>query len=165
MELFCLENLDNLKIAGRGGKEREIIKILIPKGQTNSKVLYDCQATWLGKNYRIEIKKQTNDQWFDSGKYYQLSNDDREIFVLFMMHEQGNVDMIAAIQLGALLDYLLSNPAKFERYGWRKDVLEIAHKLKHQSECPGLQFKAKLKVRDLINDQPDLFQIIYRRPN
>lgn len=152
--------IDSLMVAGRGGKEQDIAGVLLPSAQRVSSPLHDYEI-WDGETrYRIEVKKQTNDQWFDIGKYYDLSDSDRDIVVLFVNHIDGKIQTVTAITLGVLLDELLSDDS-FIPYGWARDVLKIASELK--KKCPQLQFKAKLKVRDFVASHKHLFQVFYER--
>ena len=158
--LVDTSQIDSLMVAGRGGKEQDIAKVLLPSAQRVSFPLHDYEI-WDGETrYLVEVKKQTNDQWFDIGKYYDLSDIDRDIVVFFVNHIDGQIYTVAAIKLGTLLDKLLSDNS-FTSYGWESDVLKIASELK--KKCPQLQFKAKLKVRDFVASHRHLFQIFYER--
>jgi hypothetical protein len=157
-EIFDLSQVKSIAIKGRGGKESSIGAIL-PNGHRVSKSLFDYVVEDSGGvEYQIEIKKQTNDQWFDSGKYYNLSDADKQIILLFINHIQGKIVTISAIRLGDLLDILLKD-SRFKDYGWTEYALKTAYELKR--ECPQLQFKAKLKVRDILRSHREHFQLIY----
>ena len=160
--LFDLTRIDLLSISGRGGRERELGGLLFPSASRASSSLYDYEISDGSIFYRVEIKKQQNDQWFDIGKYFQLSDRDRDTVVVFVNHREGAIDTVAAIHLGVLVDFLLSH-SEYKRYGWTLDVLRTACNLKKIDQCPELQFKAKLKVRNLIDEHRELFQIIYER--
>ena len=160
-ELFALTQVEQLSIGGRGGKERDLGRILLPTAKRASSPLYDYEVHEGKTSYMVEIKKQHNDQWFDIGKYFELSEGDRNIVIVFVNHDDGKVNTIAAIRLGVLVDFLMSN-LEYKRYGWSPEVLRIAHDLKKPEQCPELQFKAKLKVRNFIEDNGEMFQIIYR---
>lgn len=158
--LVNTSQIDSVMVAGRGGKEQDIAKVLLPSARRVSFPLHDYEI-WDGETrYRIEVKKQANDQWFDIGKYYNLSDGDRDIVMLFVNHIDGQIQSVVAIKLGTLLDELLSNNS-FIPYGWASDVLKIASELK--KKCPQLQFKAKLKVRDFVASHKHLFQVLYER--
>jgi hypothetical protein len=156
--LVNTSQIDSLRVAGRGGKEQDIAKVLLPSAQSVSSPLHDYEILDGETRYHIEVKKQANDQWFDIGKYYNLSGSDRDIVVFFVNHIDGQIQTVAAIKLGTLLDELLSDDS-FIPYGWASDVLKIASELK--KKCPQLQFKAKLKVRDFVASHRHLFQIFY----
>ncbi len=160
-ELFDLSHVEQLSIGGRGGKERDLARVLLPTAKRASSPLYDYEVYDGNARYLVEIKKQHNDQWFDVGKYFELSEQDRDIALIFVNHTGGKVDTIAAIHLGVLVHFLMSH-AEYKRYGWSPEVLRIAHELKKPDQCPELQFKAKLKVRNFVHNHGEMFQIIFR---
>lgn len=109
---------------------------------------------------RLEIKKQTNLQWFDVGKYYKLTEKSRRIWVLFVIHKDGAISLLIAVRLGDFVDLLCSLPA-FQALGWNNDVFETAAKFKER--YPALQFKVKAEILSLYRAHPDLFDLIYDR--
>jgi len=157
-EAFCLSSISEIDISGRGGCEQVIGDKIIPIAERVSAPLHDFEMLCNGNKSRIEVKKQENDQWFDIAKYHDLSSEDRDVIMLFVLHRGGRITHLALIRLGELLDLLLSN-SSFRTYGWTEYAIETAHKLVQES--PQLQFKAKLKVRDLIKKFPDYFQFLY----
>lgn len=93
--LVITNQIDTLRVAGRGGKERDIAEVLLPSAKRASSPVYDYEIYDEKTNllYRVEIKKQTNDQWFDIGKYYNLSESDREIVILLIKsHKRVNTN-------------------------------------------------------------------------
>jgi len=154
-ELLDLSCVDEISVSGRGGKERDLGKLL-RDWQRVSEKLYDYQISYQQKIWKVELKKQANLQWFDVRKYYQLGVEDREIFVLFVNHNSGRIDTIAAITLGSFIDLLL----KIGKDGWTEDVLSTGRRW--QQSYPSLQFKAQAKIRDLIAEYPSFFQILYQ---
>lgn len=68
---------------------------------------------------------------------------------------------LAVIELGELLKLLLSN-SNYRKYGWTRKAIATANMLKKES--PQLQFKAKLKVRNMLADYPDSYQVLYHKP-
>lgn len=155
--LFNLDNIQNLNVSGRGGKEKDISQIFHNANRVSA-ALYDYEIKDGVNLYRIEIKKQANDQWFDIRKYHNLGKNEQEILMLFMIHQDDQVKTIAIIPLGRLLEILLTH-SEFKRYGWSPKVIRIAQEL--YNECPELQFKAKLKMLPFITNFRDEFQIIY----
>ena len=65
-----------LNIGGRGGKEASLLA-LFPDYERVSAPLYDFVNAKDSKD-RIETKKQANCQWFDIGKYHNLSDDEKK---------------------------------------------------------------------------------------
>jgi hypothetical protein len=161
LKFFNLTRVGELSIGGRGGQERNLGSILLPSATRVSSPLFDYEIIDGQTSYLVEIKKQYNDQWFDIGKYFRLSESNRNIVIVFVNHDAGKVNTITAIRLGVLVEFLLSH-SEYKRYGWSPDVLRVAHDLKKPEQCPELQFKAKLKVRNFIEDHEEMFQVIYR---
>ena len=106
----------------------------------------------------MEVKKQANLQWFDSGKYHNLSRDDRDIRILFLIHKKGRIDLIAVTCLGEFLDWLFMNRASD---GWNEEVLKVGADFKVR--FPSLQFKARAHVATILKEAPELFDVLYRR--
>lgn len=127
-----------------------------------SSKLHDYQIEYEGKLWRLEIKKQQNLQWFDSGKHHLLARVDREILVLFVNHIKGSIDSLAVVRLGEFIDLLMSL-RQYRHWGWTPEVMSIAAQFKIR--YPALQFKAKAEILRLMRDHPDLFQVLYRRHN
>jgi hypothetical protein len=105
-ELIDIGQIHLLNLSGRGGKE-SIIGSLLPErlGWSRCKEPNDKRlADYINRNgLSVEVKKQDNAQWFDVGKYYNLSDADREIIMLFVNHFKGSVIELAAIRLGGFL--------------------------------------------------------------
>ena len=106
----------------------------------------------------MEVKKQANLQWFDSGKYHNLNRGDRDIRILFLIHEKGRIDLIAVTCLGELLDWLFKNRASD---GWNEEVLRVGADFKRR--FPSLQFKARVHVATILIDAPEIFDVLYKR--
>src|SRR5579871_5834019 len=100
--------LDSLNVTGRGGKEAEIAAIL-PRWKRVSAALHDYELSD-GEMLRLEVKKQEDLQWFDVGKYHNLTEESRRIWVLFIIHKKGAVSLLLAIRLGEFVDCLCSLP-------------------------------------------------------
>ena len=100
------KNISEIKIAGRGGKENEALRLL-PGYRRASAPLYDFQSC-RGK-HRVELKKQQNLQWFDAGKYHNLSKGERDITMLFVVHDGQSICNIYSISLGSMLDILCAD--------------------------------------------------------
>ncbi len=160
-DLIDLGQLNTMTISGRGGKEFEIGSKLFPTARRESTSLNDFVLVIGPTTIRLEIKKQQNLQWFDIRKYHRLSEEDRKIVLVFVNHWRKKVDLIAAVQLGDFIDLVLSKP-DFKDSGWTAECIERAYELTRPDRYPKLQFKAGLRVRDLINDNSEQFQIIYK---
>lgn len=157
--LVDLHRVDNIPIVGKGGLEK-VISALLPCWNRACSALYDYETEYNGKVWRLEIKRQQNLQWFDSGKYYLLSEQNREIVVLLVNHSEGRIESIAATQLGSFVDLLISLP-QYQLWGWTEEVMRVAAEFK--IKYPALQFKAKAQILPLMKKYPDYFQILFRR--
>lgn len=153
--LFDLSQVSRLDLAGRGGGEKRI-SLLLPGWRRVSRSLYDFEIATAGATYRLEVKKQADLQWFDSGKYYELSQSDREIGLLFLLHRKGPVDRVVLTSLGELVDWLCEHRAAD---GWNDVVMAPAARFKR--DYPSLQFKARVYVRKALQEAPELFDELY----
>lgn len=119
--LLDLDRINEINLAGRDGRGRDVA-ILLPKWTRVNAPLHDFEIDYRGETLRVEIKKQADLQWFDSGKYHQINRQDRNIRILFLIHEKDRVDIIAVTCLGEFLDWLFENR---KSDGWNEDVLRI----------------------------------------
>lgn len=148
-----------LNVAGRGGAEAEIASVL-PGWKRVGAALHDYELRQGKEILRLEVKKQVNLQWFDVGKYYDLSEESRLIWVLFVIHKNGVVSLLLAVHLGDFIDCLCSLPT-FQALGWNNEVFETAARFKKR--YPALQFKVKAEILTLHRAHPDLFEVLYDR--
>jgi hypothetical protein len=151
--------IDDVNVLGRGGRERDIA-VLLPTWRRVGAALYDYETEYDGRVLKLEVKKQANLQWFDSGKYYLLNEQNRDIIVLFVNHFDGRIESIAAAQLGAFIDLLISTP-QYRAFGWTEEVMSIAADFKIR--YPSLQFKAKASIVTMMQNHPSSFQVLYDR--
>jgi len=143
------------KIGGQGGFEHMFAEFF-PLWKRVNAPLYDYAIETSNGIVKIELKKQDNLQWFDSGKYHNLSAEDRSIIMMFVLHRKGSVDKIVATTLGEFIDWLLTNKAND---GWNSEVIDIGNKFRKQ--YPRLQFKAPVTIRNMIKEAPELFDVIF----
>ncbi len=155
--LLDLERIDEVNLAGRGGRERDVVILLSNWTRVNAP-LHDFEIENRGERFRVEVKKQANLQWFDSGKYHQLNRQDRDIRILFLIHEKGRIDIVAVACLGEFIDWLFENR---KSDGWNEEVLRVGDDFKRR--FPSLQFKARAHVATILKDAPELFDVLYRR--
>ena len=133
--------IPSIDVSGRGGKESHLMPLL-PDYKRVNESLFDfisCEG-----DERLEIKKQANLQWFDVGKYHNLSEADRQIKMTFLLHKGGLIRLIFYIELGEMLDILCADP-KWRKHGWTKENIKTCHdqKLKFAS----MQAKVQLGVK------------------
>jgi len=156
-ELFDLSKVQDVSMAGRGGNERGI-GLLLPRWRRASAPLYDFDVTHRGTRFRLEVKKQKNLQWFDSGKYYRLSDADRDILIMFANHDGQRIHTILVARMGTFVEWLCANR---RADGWTDDVMSVAAQFKGQ--YPSLQFKAQAQITTIYRESPDLFQCLYSK--
>lgn len=142
------------KIGGQGGFEHMFANFF-PNWKRVNAALYDYTIETAEHTYRVELKKQQNLQWFDSGKYHNLSQEDRSIIIMFVLHQKGTIDKIVATTLGEFIDWLVLNKSKD---GWDPEVISIGNQFRKQ--YPKLQFKAPVTVRSILKEAPELFDVI-----
>ena len=145
----------NINVGGRGGKEAVLMPLFNESLQRVSASLYDA-VTPCGE--KLEFKKQANTQWFDLPKYYNLSDDERNINMIFVLHQDGKVQKIARVKLGNMLERLLDNP-KYADKGWTSEMLESLHYLKRKH--PRFQAKVGLDTKPFLVDNKDIVEVIY----
>jgi len=134
------------------------MSVLLPLWRRSNSPLYDYEIDVGGELLRLEVKKQANLQWFDSGKYHDLASADRDIRIMFLIHKKGRIDVVVVALLGEFLDWLLEH-----RYsdGWNREVLRTGADFK--ARFPSLQFKAPAHIATILNEAPRLFDVVHRR--
>ena len=147
--------LSTINVGGQGGAEKKILPALPGYSRINEE-LYDFINE--SKTSRVELKKQANTQWFDVGKYHDLSDHDRTVTMLFLLHKDGIPTSVHTISLGEMLD-TLTNDKEFQKDGWDWDLIKVESALKEA--FPKRQSKVPLKVRDFIDKYHYKFQRHY----
>lgn len=150
------EKVKQLSLAGRGGFEIPLLSTLRGARREGQK-LFDATLEDGPVQYKIEIKRQADLQWFDIPKYHQLSDQDKKIIMVFFLHKNSQMDMVAAITLEKLLDLVLKDEQTVKD-GWTEEVIATGFALKQT--YPTIQYKVKLKVRQLIQRYPEQFEIV-----
>ena len=146
----------DLNIGGRGGKEASLLP-LFPNYERVSAPLYDFVNSKDSKD-RIETKKQANCQWFDIGKYHDLSEDDKGISMMFLVHDKGTIKHIFRVSLGDMLNILCSDP-EHQKSGWTFDNIEQCSILK--SKYSSMQVKVKLNVKSFYKKYKKQLETLY----
>jgi len=147
--------ISEINMGGRGGGEKTFAPALSDY-QRVSKSLYDFVNERTQE--KIELKKQKDLQWFDGWKYHNLSEDDRNITMMFVMHDGEKVTSIYSMPLGSMVDTLLAD-AEYNKSGWTADVLQSLSALK--DIAPKVQSKLPLKVEGFIKKHRHLFTLEY----
>jgi hypothetical protein len=149
-----------IDLSGKGGKE-SLMAALLPGWKRVPEELFDYEMDTASGKLRIEFKKQRNEQWFDVGKYHDLSADDRNIWLLFAIHSQGRITHLLAANLGCFVDFLCAHP-EMKKIGWNAELFQTAKNFK--DKYPSLQFKVSAKILTLYRAHPEIFELIYRSP-
>lgn len=156
-EYINIEKIKGLMLDGKGGKDKELTAVL-KNSRRISNPLYDAILLHKNKEYKIEIKRQRNTQWFDICKYYNLKAEEKKIVMLFFMTEDSLITRVVAISLDDFLSLMLSL-VPMGAHGWKNNIIETAAQLK--KECPTIQFKAKANIKNLIKNYPKKFTTVH----
>lgn len=148
---ICLENVNRLNLAGRGGKEN-VIQSILPrrKGwERKNHILYDYHND-ITQTF-VECKKQKNLQWLDPSKYCNITDSQKSIqFMFVVIDDRGAVDIIFTLTLGDLMDRIWSD--EHVRDAWE-----------YIQKYPKDQIKSSLKTRDFYRDNQDVITTLYRK--
>ena len=147
--LFDLSCVDSLSLKGQGGKEKEISKILTKElgWERKSHSLYDYHNA--KENEYFEIKKQADCQWFDPTKYSSLSEDQKNIKLVFVLiNKIGHIDKISIVNTG-----------DFVKSVWTEEELKDSES--YHQKYPKTQLKKGLSVRDWLKNNNSFVTNIY----
>jgi hypothetical protein len=147
-----------MDMSGKGGGEKKFALALKPGWVRASASLYDFLN--VSNNDKLELKKQKNQQWFDGWKYHNLSPEDKQIIMLFVIHDGRHVEYIRSIPLGEMIEILLNND-EYNEAGWTAEILEKEYNLK--KIAPKRQSKLPIKVRKFIEKYENRFTLHYER--
>ena len=142
-------------MSGRGGGEKAFGPIFEDFRRV-SKPLWDFENIGL----KVELKKQRNLQWFDIGKYHNLTKQEKQIVMMFVIHDGNNILSIDTITLQDLLE-LACKDDECQRNGWTYQNIQQCHFMR--TSFPKMQVKVPLKVKHFIAKYRKSFQNIYLR--
>ena len=144
-----------IDVGGKGGGEKAFAPALVDFKRVSA-----CLFDFVNEitQEKLELKKQKDLQWFDGWKYHNLSADDRNIIMLFVLHDGKKVSSIYSMPLGTMIDTLLSDP-EYNESGWTPEVLQTLHALK--STASKVQSKLPLKVKGFIEKHRDSVSLEY----
>lgn len=141
--------LDKLNFKGRGGKEQEILFCFKNNLVRQNGILYDCMD--VDNNEKYELKKQRNLQWFDPRKYFNLSDDDQKITIVFLLIDKiGYCDMVVTVNLGDFVNKIFHN-----------EQLQDADR--YAKKYPKDQIKSGINIREFIKKYHYDVQVIWKR--
>jgi len=151
--------LGKINVSGPGGAEKLFLPVLSEDWERVSASLYDFVNR--STRRKIELKKQANQQWFDVWKYHNLSDDDRQILMTFLVHKNGAIEYVWSIGLGDMIDILLGDD-EYTKDGWTSD--NLADEYKKKQMYPGRQSKSPLKVKKFVDKYGESGTFHYQRP-
>ena len=150
--------ISEINIGGHGGGEKTFAPALGSEWEASRESLYDFVNIETGA--KIELKKQKNQQWFDGQKYHNLLEEDKQIIMLFVVHDGQRVEYIRSISLGEMVEILL-NDEEYNKNGWTAEILAEESRLK--KIAPMRQSKLPLKVRNFVEKYRNRFKLHYQR--
>ena len=154
-----------VNLGGRGGKESLLKKVFEGTTRQNAE-LFDAMTI---DGTKLEFKKQQNTQWFDAGKYHNLSDADRDILMTFILTtkankklelEAGLIDTIFTISLGDFID-ILTSAKKHQSDGWEWENIETCYNQKKKYKTQ--QAKVKVDVRTFLADNENKVEALWTR--
>ena len=154
-----------VNLGGKGGKEALLKKVFEGIDRKNEELFDAVTAT----GTKLEFKKQMNTQWFDAGKYHNLTEEDREILMTFVLTTKANkklkldaglIDKIFTIPLGTFIDTLTSTE-KHQNDGWEWENIETCYNQKKKYKTQ--QAKVKVDVRTFLEDNEDKVEVLWTR--
>ena len=159
-------NAKSVNLGGRGGKEALLGKVFEGCIREDEE-LYDATQNGL----RLEFKKQADTQWFDAGKYHNLSDEDRSIEMVFILIYQNNksnrtaglvgkIEKIFTITLGSFLDTLTSTK-EYQKFGWEWSNIETCAAQK--KKYPSQQAKVKVELRKFLKKNSAICTTVWSR--
>jgi len=146
-----LYNLSNLNLEGRGGSEKIFsLKVFSNSWKRESCKLHDFRNTQTG--ILIELKKQQTGQWFDPGKHYLLSEEEKNTLIMFCLWDKktGAVDALFTTRT---IDFIQSCfPPQQIKY-----TFELTQMF------PGQQSKVTINIRKWFHNNRDKVNLLYIR--
>jgi len=152
-KLVMVLNIDHNKInfvyfKGKGGKEQEILSCFTNNLVRKSGRLIDCQDVDTGERY--EFKRQKNRQWFNPRKFTNLSDDDKNITIVFVLTDHtDHCDEITTVKLG-----------DFVKRCYSSEQLRDANR--YAKKYPKDQIKSGIDVREFIKNNSDVVKTIWK---
>ena len=152
-----LNLLKTINLMGKGGKEN-IIKTILSKSWKRKETkrgkgigsIHDFVNTIL--SLKLEIKNQEDLQWFDPGKYDGLTDEEKEILMLFIvLNKQRKVpDACFVVKTGDFIESTFS-----------KEQLKDSREYK--TKYPKTQIKHGVHMRKWFKENRDKTNVLYIR--
>jgi len=143
------EKIFELNFKGKGGKEQEILSCFTNKLIRKNADLFDCEDEDTGEKY--EFKKQANTQWFDPRKFYNLTEEQKKITLVFILVDKdGFCDSITSVKLGTFVEKNFSVDQLRDAYEYGK-------------KYPKDQIKSGIHIRDFIRKEQEIVNTIWKK--
>jgi len=142
--------IPSINLSGRGGGEGKLSDVFCESNgwKRVSERLYDfVHETGL----KVELKKQQDVQWFDPSKYHNLTEEEKEIPIVFILHKSGKIDKMFSMKVCTFLD----------KVGWSEQFCKDAADFVSNYKNSAPQIKAQVKVRNLFANNIDLVEVLY----
>ena len=152
------KQISNVNISGRGGAEQKIFPLFENHFERVNDPLFDAIDAESGFAY--EFKKQKDLQWFDVGKYHDLTDNERAITMTFFTYDDKGIDLIVEQDLGSFVDTCCADP-ELQKDGWTTANIEAG--AVNKKLYPKMQFKVPLKTRRYFRKYADKVNVIYSR--
>ena len=154
-----------VNLGGKGGKEALLKKVFKDIERKNAE-LFDATTK---SGIKLEFKKQSNTQWFDAGKYHNLSEENGSILMTFIITTKENkrkkiqAGLIERIFTISLKDFLqiLTSTKKHQEDGWEWSNIETCYNQKKKYKTQ--QAKIKVDVRTFFDDNKQKTQVLWDR--
>jgi len=154
-----------VNLGGRGGKEAILKKVFENITRKNAE-LFDATTK---SGTKLEFKKQTNTQWFDAGKYHNLSDENGEILMTFIVTTKENkknkipAGLIEKIFTISLKDFLavLTSTKKHQEDGWEWSNIKTCYEQKKKYKTQ--QAKIKVDIRTFFDDNKEKVKVLWER--
>ena len=146
-----------VNLGGRGGAENKIKRVFRGMTRVNAE-LFDAT---LKDGTRLEFKKQRDLQWFDAGKYHNLSSEDGDILMTFILTtKKSKTKKIKSIPLKDFLDILTTTEAH-QIHGWEWSNIETCYSQKKKYKTQ--QAKIKVGVRKFLENNREKVDVLWTR--
>jgi len=141
--------ISKINFKGKGGKEQEIISCFANKLIRKNSELFDCEDEDSGEKY--EFKKQANTQWFDPRKFFNLTENEKKISLVFILVDKdGFCDVIFLVKLD-----------QFVEKNFSTDQLKDAYK--YGKKYPKDQIKSGVNIREFLEKNQDVVKTVWRK--
>jgi hypothetical protein len=143
--------IDTVNFSGKGGKEKELCSLLTEsmgwKRQSNK--LFDFVNN--ESEILLEVKKQKDLQWFDPSKYANITKEEKDIDILFVLiGKNGTIDSLHTMKT----EHFVENV-------WTEQQLKDS--FDYITKYPKDQIKSGIKIRTFLDNNYNKTNTLYKR--